>query len=113
MNYNGFLTKNISITDDNDAIIEGDIIKLNTTGKASKAVNNDDFVGVVTSKRGNLLSVQVLGYIECDYSGTAPGFGFRRITANGSNGVKTSDTGRQCLILKVETSSSTVGFILL
>ena len=46
------------------------------------------------------------------YTGTAPSVGHTVLAANSTGGVKTATNGGECLVIDVDTSDNTVGFII-
>ena len=81
-----------------------------------QASAESDFIGVTCYADGNMVGVIIDGYIEMPYTGVAPSFGCTYLVSNGSNGVKSpgsSTTSKHSVrVLKIDPSSSTVGFIL-
>ncbi len=69
-------------------------------------------VGVALHVRRGIAAVQVRGYMELPYSGTAPALGWVNLAANGQGGVKTLAAGKSCLVVNVDTAAKTVGFYL-
>jgi len=85
-------------------------VKVTANGTVSACSDGDKFCGVALAVRNGMNSVQLGGYLELPYSGTAPGFGPVKLAADGAGGVKTSSSGQECLVVFVGTD--TVGFIL-
>ena len=52
--------------------------------------------------RNGIAGVQLHGFAEVDYTGTAPGLGYVNLAANGSGGVKVLSNGRACLVVSVD-----------
>ena len=70
-----------------------------------------EFCGMAIAVRGGVATVLMSGYVEMPYSGEAPNHGAAYIVANGEGGVKTGDSGNKVNIIKIDTDSSTIGFI--
>lgn len=71
------------------------------------------FIGVVDSIRAGTVGVQMSGYVECRYAGTAPEPGVGGLAAETSGYVKAVADAKQVFrILKVDANRRTVGFIL-
>ncbi len=82
-------------------------------GNAVKATAEKDFIGVLDTVRAGIAGVQMEGYVECRYSGTAPIVGVGGLVADANGYVKASDAAqRKYRILQVNTSKHTVGFLL-
>ena len=99
LNTEGVVRENAPVT-----VIDGDSCKT--------ALLNEDFIGVVVNIRDDLASVQVAGYVETSYTGTAPSLGFTGLCGTNGNFVKASDTAVKYRVLKVDTVNRIVGFIL-
>lgn len=53
----------------------GSVVKVSGNGQVSACSAGDKFAGVVLSCRGGFAAVQLEGYAEISYSGTAPAAG--------------------------------------
>lgn len=69
------------------------------------------FCGVARSVRGGLASVQMSGYMQLPYSGTAPALGVTQLACDGNGGVKAA-SGRTAVVVDIDTANAAVGFIL-
>ena len=91
-------------------------VTLNSNGEVSKAAAGNDFIGFTSSADGKIAGVIIDGYVEAPYTGTAPSYGFCALVSNGTNGVKTADSGATSKhivrVLKVDKGNEIVGFIL-
>ena len=76
------------------------------------SANGDNFIGVCTGVQGGSASVLLSGFVQLSYSGEAPVYGYNKLVADGSGGVKKSDSGRDFLVAEVDTSAKTCGIIL-
>ena len=75
-------------------------------------MHGDAFFGFPTNYSNGLQGVQIKGYVEATYTGTAPGVGYALLVSNGS-GVKVDTTnGKAFLVVNVNTTAKTVGFFL-
>lgn len=91
-----------------------EVNKLATMGSDGTAVTaTNKFIGVVDSIRGEVVGIQLEGYVEVSYSGTTPTFGRAALKAdsNGSVSVETSGTSYYTVI-HIDTTNKIVGFIL-
>lgn len=73
-----------------------------------------DFCGVVlsVSRGGDACSVALGGMVTAGYTGTAPTVGWSVLVGDGAGGVKTAETGREYLVVDVDTDAETVTFAL-
>ena len=109
--YNGFKEK--VLTFESDGVIAANTpVKLSDNGKVTAAAAGDRFIGFAVACEGDFVTVQVEGYRTAVYSGTAPTVNFSKLVADGTSKVKTDDTGSDVLVLDVNTTDKTVGFIL-
>lgn len=73
-------------------------------------------VGIVRNKRNDHAAVQVKGYAEVKYSGaTVPSLGWNSLVTDGTGGLRvsaTDETGRNCLVVSLNTTSKTMGLFL-
>lgn len=92
----------------------GKAVTISEDGEAVKAANNGRFIGICTSLRNGVAGVQVEGYVELPYSGTAPKHGVNRLicAANDCLAASSDDMAQYYKILKVDTDNKIVGFIL-
>lgn len=90
----------------------GDAVKMESSGKITATSDGNTFIGICTNVRNDYAGVQLNGYVEMKYSGTAPTLGYSKLVAAGPNTVKTASAGRDYLVINIDTASSTVGFIL-
>ena len=89
-------------------VAAGDLVKMSASGKVTKAVANDGFIGKCVSADGGYAAVQLDGYTEAAKSGTV-NVGYNKLAA-ASSGVKTAESGIDRLV--IYTDSEIVGFIL-
>ena len=94
------------------ALEAGSVVKISGNGAVSACGDGDKFAGAVVSQRGDFAAVQLRGYAELPFTGTAPAVGFQTLCADGSGGVKTGSAGRELLVTYVNAGEKTVGLIL-
>lgn len=68
--------------------------------------------GVAVNVKGGYACVQLSGYAEIPYSGTAPSVGFKVLAGDGKKGASVSQQGRSALVVNVDTDNSVMGIIL-
>ncbi len=99
----------------------GSVAKVSGSGEVSACSAGDKFAGIVLSCRGGFAAVQLEGYAEVPYTGTAPSAGYQLLCADGTGGVKTAEVGqseqafskgREYLVVMVDAESQTAGIIL-
>lgn len=85
-------------------------------GKSVKECDSShaNFIGFIRNAKCGLVGVQLGGYVECAYSGTAPEPGYRGLIADGYGGVKTDEAKADIkrLVLWTDPATNTVGFVL-
>lgn len=89
-------------------------------GKAAAMTGNGEVglctggkpAGVAISADGDYAVIQTGGFVTCAYSGTAPTVGWCNIAGADGGTVAADSTGLPCLVVEVDTTAKTVGFIL-
>ncbi len=111
--FNGIM--NEVATFEADSPVEAGVpVALSGNGKVAAAEASALFCGVAVNHSRGLQGVQLRGYAELTYSGTAaPAVGYNLLAADGSGGVKVvEEAGRQILAVNVDTAKKIVGVIL-
>lgn len=81
--------------------------------KVTFAGTGKNLCGFCTDLRDGYATVKLCGYCTASYTGTAPSVGYAMLASDGEGGVKTVTTGgRTMLVINVDTTANTVGFIL-
>ncbi|MBE6948506.1 MAG: hypothetical protein E7456_01545 [Ruminococcaceae bacterium] len=94
-------------------VTKGKPVKMSTNGTVAACSDGDRFVGVaVDVSDDGYAIVQLKGYTTMGYTGTAPTVGYNVLAANAAGGVKGANAGNECLVLEVDTTAATVGFII-
>ncbi len=111
--YEGFLQQ-IATFSSADEIAPGAPVKVSGSGAVAAAAAKDGVAGVCMSYQDGVAAVQLAGFVELPYTGTAPTAGFAKLAADGKGGVSvsTETTAREHLVLTVDTVATTVGFLL-
>lgn len=81
---------------------KGQVCKMAANGKVAPCADGEPFIGVMEGVRKGICGVQIHGFAEVGYTGTAPGLGYVNLAANGSGGVKVSADGRSHLVVCVD-----------
>ena len=85
-----------------DIVKSGVPVMLSGSGAVSPCTNGGTLCGFAGPSRGGLCRVQVSGFAEVSYSGTAPEVGFSPLVGNGTGGVMVSEKGRSCMVVSVD-----------
>ncbi|HHW45540.1 MAG TPA: hypothetical protein GXX17_01345 [Clostridiales bacterium] len=110
VNFNGF-HENLLTLKVSGKVKPGETVAIGANKTVSPCPDSVAFSGVARSVREGYASVQFTGYVCLPYTGTAPSLGVTSLVSNGSGGVK-SGTGRQVIVLEVDTTARTCGFIM-
>lgn len=102
-----------SFYNDNSAHAEsGAPVTLSGNGKVAACEDGELLFGVAVSAGEEFAAVQVHGFVNLSYSGTAPSVGYVKLSADGKGGVKKDDNGRSYAIVQVDTTAKTIGLML-
>ena len=94
------------------SVSPGAPVKMSGSETVVACADGNVFCGVATSQSKEHNGVQMAGYVRMGYSGTAPAVGYGKLVADASGGVKTGASGREYLIVAVDTVGMEVGFLL-
>lgn len=97
----------MSVTFPAGACEVGKVCKVNAEGAVTGCPGGDCFCGVVESIHGSFAGVQIHGFAKVGYSGTAPTCGYVKLAANGGGGVAVNTSGKEYLVVKVDTAEKT------
>lgn len=115
ISYKGYDTQVITIHKSSDNLQAGEAVYIDLNGNAARPTSGVHFVGVCCAVRGENVSVQTEGYVEAEYTGTAPTHGFVQLVADGNGKIKVNNSDPKCIyrkVLTVDTENNIVGFIL-
>ena len=87
-------------------------VKMTGNGTVGPCDAGDAFCGVAVNVRGGFAAVQLSGYTQATYTGTAPAVGYQTMSAAGSGAVQTGAAGRSILITDVDPAANLCGMIL-
>lgn len=88
------------------------VVTINDNNTCAIAEADQDFVGVMANNRNGIAAVQVKGYAEVSYTGDNMAVGIMKVCCDGEGGIKLTDTGREVIVLSVDTDSNTVAIIM-
>lgn len=91
---------------------KGSLVKMSANDTVTKCAAGNNFAGVCIHADNDFADVKTSGYVELGYTDTAPTVGFAKLTASDDKKVKTATTGREYLVIKVDTTAAVVGFIM-
>ncbi len=95
------------------AASDGERVKVSGNGEVSACSAGDRFFGVALAADSDFAAVQAGGFVTLPYSGqTAPAVGYATLSADGEGGVAVDEDGWDYLVLEVDTTAGTVGFLL-
>ncbi len=110
-NFNGFNEKVLTFECDTE-IKAGAPVKITANGKVAAAAAGDRFVGICIYTRCGYAAVQVEGYVTLPYTSTAPTVNYAKLVADGNGGVKADTNGSEAVVICVDTTAKTIGFIM-
>jgi len=91
----------------------GVFVKVSANGTVAACAAEDNFIGYCINVDGGFAEVMTHGYISCSYTGdTAPTLGFCKLVADTAGKVTADSDGREFLVLELNTTAKTVGFIM-
>ena len=99
----------LAVTFADGGVATGKVCKVSANGTVAPCADGDKLCGVVEGVRGSHAAVQVAGFAEAGYTGTAPALGYVNLCADGNGGVKTG-SGREYLVVSVNETAKTVIF---
>ena len=113
ISFKGFNANNVTFFCPTE-IAPGKVIKMAGDGEVEAAANGDAVFGVNIQWRNQYAGVQLAGYVECQYSGTTPNYGFEKLCVDSNGGVKKSSDASAIAyrVLHVDTANKIIGFIL-
>ncbi len=98
-------------------LAEGVPVAVTENGTVAAATANQPFCGITAGpSRDGYVAVQLTGYARATYSGTEPKVGYQSLSAGADGSICTTPssgaTGRTMLVLDVDTTAKTAGFLL-
>lgn len=86
-------------------------VKISESNTVAACANGEAFCGFAINGEGGYASVQLSGVVTAPYTGTAPAVGYEMLVSDGT-GVKTSDDGREYLVISVDENAKAVTFLM-
>ena len=87
-------------------------VAMDSDGTVKDAGNGAALVGLALNVRGGGAAVLVTGSAPLPYPAPAPALGWARLAADGSGGVTAAESGREYLVVQVDSGSKTLGLFL-
>lgn len=92
-------------------IKKGATVGISSTFTTKTAPNGTKPAGICTYCDGKNASVLIRGYAEVSYTGDTPTLGVTGIVSNGSGGIKADASGRQVIVVAIDSVAMTCGII--
>lgn len=92
-------------------IENGKPVKMSESGTVEACADGDAFCGICRGSDGSYAAIQLSGAVKSTYSGADPECGYTKLSAS-ADGVKVSDSGREYLVVEVDTDAMTVTFLM-
>lgn len=80
------------------------VVKITANGEAGPCTDGDAFCGAALAGAKDTVAVQVKGFVQVKTTG-AVGLGWVKLTADGTGGVKQSDSGREYLVVSDDSNA--------
>lgn len=96
----------------NSNISVGSPCKFTASNTVSVCSDGNAFHGIVMSQREGFITLAVHGFVTVPYSGTAPTVGYCPLAAATGGKVKKLEGAKEHLVVSVDTTKSTVTFLL-
>ena len=97
-----------------DGVTEGFPVVMAENDTVTDAEEGAALIGVaVHVEEDGFAAVQMQGFMQLPYSGTAPALGWQNLSADGAGGLKVTDgEGKCCLVVSVDNEAGSVGLFL-
>lgn len=109
--FTGFNTKEITLMAA-ETVKVGSAVGLKDSITVTVPSAGAAFCGVCTAVRNNRASVVLTGHTTVSYSGTAPAVGYCKLVSDGNGGVKVGDSGREYLVVEVDSAEKTIDILM-
>ena len=85
--------------------MSGQVVKITTADTVEPCADGNAFCGVAGPERNGVCAVQMSGFAEVPYTGSAPAVGKTTLSANGSGGVKADPSGAAFWVVSVDKTA--------
>lgn len=89
----------------------GCAVKISESDTVAACGDGEAFCGFVINGEGGYASVQLSGAVTAPYTGSDPTLGYAKLASDGK-GVKAATSGREYLVLSVDSTAKTVTFLM-
>ena len=87
----------------------GKLCKLNVLGQTERCEEGEAFCGFVEELGSNrCAAVQIAGFVEVSYTGSAPTRGYAKLSSDGQGGVKEDSAGKEYLVVALNADESKI-----
>ena len=90
----------------------GKVVKMAGNSAVAACGAGEVFMGLCLAADESIAAVQTEGYVKIPYSGTEPQVGYARLSADGEGGVKSDESGREYLVVDVDSAGGSLGLFL-
>lgn len=114
ISFNGYNENSATFTvAEGSALKKGDFVALSANKTVTAAAANSDIIGYCVDVNDGFATVQTQGYISAEMaSGESIALGYSSVSVNAAQKVIASTTARKVLVVDVDTTANTIGFIL-
>lgn len=109
--FYGFETKELTFYKDKNVAV-GKAVGAGALKKATVPAADEKFCGICSAVNDTYVSVIMKGHAVVKYTGVSPVIGYNKLAADGNGNVKVSDSGREILVLDVDTANRTIEILL-
>ena len=95
-----------------EALEEGCVVKVSAAGTVAQCEADEAFLGVVICAEEDAATVQVGGFAQVKYSGSAPAVGFVSLVADGKGGVQSGEGGKKVWVVDKDETEQTAMILL-
>ncbi len=110
VSFSGF-NMNTATFKTSGAVSKNAPVKMVSSNTVAACTGDEPFCGIAIDSGNGYASVQLCGAVTATYSGTAPSVGYEKLAGNGNN-VTATDSGKEYLVVAVDTATSTVTFLM-
>jgi hypothetical protein len=112
ISLNGF-NEQVATFEAEPGVAAGIPVKMTGNGVVGVCADKDSFCGVALSERDGFAAVQLKGYVQLPYTGTAePSVGYQTLSAAAVGKIQADPAGRSCLVTDVDSTAKLCGIIL-
>ena len=98
-----------------EGVVPGTVVKITANATVSPCASGDTPIGICTASEGDCVSVQLEGHCKITYASpeeTPVNLGYQQLVCSDATTLKAADTGRQVLVLSVDSEKHTAEILL-